>query len=101
MFSVKLAEIIISVIILAGISGCYGDINIDKKLMAQGVYDSDSVNLYFFHSEEVNRPADGINYVRYILFISVNTRPFYQPAHKTRDSRPFMIARESPAKLKP
>jgi len=42
------------------ITGCYGDLNITCEFPGPGCYDPDSINLYFFHSAEVNRPARGI-----------------------------------------
>lgn len=39
---------------------CYGEINVSCEFLGAGCYDSDSVNIWFFHSSEVNRPAKGI-----------------------------------------
>ncbi|HUX94442.1 MAG TPA: hypothetical protein VMV47_01810 [Bacteroidales bacterium] len=43
------------------VAGCYGDINISCEVQAPGCFDHDSLNLYFFHSAVVRRPAKGIS----------------------------------------
>jgi len=50
-----------SLILSAGLSGCYGDIDVTCELPGQGFYDPDSINLFFFISAEVKRPARGIS----------------------------------------
>ncbi len=42
-------------------AGCYGDINVSCEFQAPGAFDQDSLNLYFFHSSAVRRPAKGIS----------------------------------------
>ena len=42
------------------LSGCYGDINLTSEFNGGGVYDPDSINVFYFHSAEAYRPARGI-----------------------------------------
>ncbi|HBQ81599.1 MAG: hypothetical protein A2X05_15520 [Bacteroidetes bacterium GWE2_41_25] len=58
---IKHLQFVLGILIIStGLSGCYGDINVTCEFQAPGYFDSDSLNLYFFHSSKANRPAKGI-----------------------------------------
>lgn len=74
--------ILVTLILVPGLPGCYSDINVTCEFQGPGCYDKDSASIWFFHLSEVNRPAKGITAfpdggIPKILFKKVTLCQFY------------------------
>jgi len=56
----RLQFVLVAMTITAGLSSYYGDINVSCEFQGHGCYDADSINIFVFHSAEVNQQANGI-----------------------------------------
>jgi len=49
-----------TIVLCVTLSGCYGDIYITSQFPESGLYNTDSSEVFFYHFDQVARPAKGI-----------------------------------------